>query len=94
MLEVTVNINRQKIVAQLHAVRTNPKTKTVKEGTICKYNIVYNNIVVDFIEGKYGCGVDLAIELLKRYKTSATRYKVISMQIMIEKENNVQKKLP
>ena len=68
MLEVTVNINREVMIAQLHAVRTRPKTKVVKDGTVCTYNVVLNNHVVDTMKGTYGCGIDLGIKLLELYK--------------------------
>ena len=84
MLEVTVNINREQIVAQLHAVRTKPKTKTVKDGTVCTYNIVYNNTVVGSMTGKYGCGVDLAIQLLERWKEDSHLFKMVSVMRTLE----------
>ncbi len=79
MLEVYVGINREHTIANLHAVRTKPKTKTVKEGTICKYNIVYLGITVDNMEGSYGCGIDLAIKLLKKWKENQKTYKMLAM---------------
>ena len=92
MLEVTVNINREKIVAQLHAVRTKPKSNKVKDGTICTYNIVYANEVVGIMKGAYGCSVDLAIELLKRFKEDGHMYKTIAMVRMIGEEDDKRKR--
>ena len=88
MLEVSVNINRKVIVAQLHAVRTKPKSKTVKPGTNCTYNVVYNDVVVDTMYGKYGCGVDLAIALLEKFKENNQMYKVIAMIKLTEDAKN------
>ena len=84
MLEVTVNVNREKIIAQLHAVRTKPKTKTVKDGTVCTYNIVYDGTTVGTMTGKYGCGVNLAIALLEKWKEEGHMYKMISIWKKIE----------
>lgn len=84
MLEVTVNINREKIVAQLHAVRTKPKGCKIEDGTMCTYNIVYKNEIVGEIEGPYGCGIDLAIELLKKFKKDEYFYKTIVMFKILE----------
>jgi len=67
MLEVSVNINREVLLAQIHAVRVKPKTKKVKEGTVCTYKIMYNNVHVDTLEGAYGCGIKLAIAMLEKY---------------------------
>ena len=92
MLEVTVNINREQIVAQLHAVRTKPKTKNVKEGTMCTYNIVYNNTVVGSMTGKYGCGVDLAIALLEHWKEDGHIYRMVSVMKTIEEIENENKR--
>ncbi len=86
MLEVSININRKVWVVEIHAVRTKPKTKTVKKGTECTYNIVYNDQVVDKMTGAYGCGVDLAIKLLEKWKENADKYKMISICKTIEKE--------
>ncbi len=77
MLEVTVNVNREQILAQVHAVRIKPKTKRVKDGTICTYKIMFNNEQVDTMTGAYGCGIDLAIEMLKRF--DKTRYMMLYM---------------
>ncbi len=84
MLEVTVNVNREMIVAQLHAVRTKPKGCKVEKGTMCTYNIVYENRVVGTMEGAYGCGVDLAIKLLEKFKEDGLIYKTIAMYEMME----------
>ena len=67
MLEVSVNINREISLAQIHAVRISPKSKTVKDGTICTYKIMFMNEHVDTMKGQYGCGIDLAIQMLKQY---------------------------
>ncbi len=75
MLEVTINVNREQILAQVHAVRIKPKTKHVKDGTICTYKIMFNNVQVDTMIGAYGCGIDLAIEMLKRFDKA--RYMMI-----------------
>lgn len=84
MLEVTVNINREIIVAQLHAVRTKPKECKIKDGTICTYNIVYENITVGQLKGKYGCGIDLAIKLLEAFKKDSYLYKYIALDTMLK----------
>ena len=86
MLEVSVNINREVIVVQLHAVRTKPKGCKIEKGVICTYDIVYNNVVVGQLKGAYGCGVDLAIELLKNFKKNNEVYKMLSLYKAIEKE--------
>ncbi len=85
MLEVSININRKQILAQVHAVRIKPKTKHVKDGTICTYNIMFNNEHVDTMTGAYGCGIELAIEMLKRY--DKTRYMIIYMAKMEQKHD-------
>ncbi len=85
MLEVHVNINRKQTLATLHAVRTKPKTKTVKPGTICKYNIVYEGQVVGNMEGAFGCGIDLAIQLLEHWKKDGDMYKAIAFYRLTEK---------
>ena len=87
ILEVTVNINREIIVAQLHAVRTKPKGKNcaIEKDTMCTYNIVYQNEVVGTMTGAYGCGIDLAIKLLEKFKEHGHIYKFIAMDRMIEK---------
>ena len=78
ILEVSVNINRKQILAQLHAVRTKPKGCKIEDGTECTYNIVYSNHVVDTMTGKYGCGLDLAIKLLEKWKDNSNLYKAIA----------------
>ena len=88
MLEVSVNINREKILAQLHAVRTKPRGNSVKEGTICTYNIVYANEVVGVMKGAYGCSIDLAIKLLEKFKEDGHMYKTIAMVRMIGEEDD------
>jgi len=85
MLRVAVDINGEVDVATLTAVRTKPKTKTVKDGTMCTYNIVYNNTVVGNMKGTYGCGVDLAIQLLEQWKENSDVYKFISFYKTMEK---------
>ncbi len=75
MLEVNVNINREINLATIAAVRIKPRGKTVKDGTVCTYKIMFNNVQVDTMEGAYGCGVELAIEMLKRF--DKTRYMMI-----------------
>ena len=85
MLEVSVNINREITVAQLHAVRKLPKSKTVKEGTVCTYDIIYLGTTVGNMKGKYGCGVDLAIQLLKKFKENHHLYKTLATVKLIEK---------
>ena len=90
MLEVTVNINRKIIVAQLHAVRTHPRGKTLKKDTECTYNVVYDGVTVGIIRGKYGCGIDLAIKLLEDFKENGEIYKYIIFNekiTKIEKDN-------
>ena len=84
MLEATISVNREKLLAQLHAVRTKPRGKTVKEGTICTYNVVVNNQVVDTMTGAYGCGIDLGIELLKKYRDNKTLYTAIVVMRKME----------
>jgi len=79
MLEVTVGINRKLTLAQLHAVRTKPKSDKIKNGTICTYDIVYDNTTVDAMQGAYGCGVDLAIQLLEKWKKNSETYKLKSI---------------
>ena len=86
MLEVSVNINREITVAQLHAVRKLPKSKTVKEGTVCTYDIIYLGIAVGSMKGKYGCGIDLAIQLLEKFKENHHLYKAIATVKLLEKE--------
>ncbi len=86
MLEVSVNVNREVTVAQLHAVRRLPKTKTVKDGIICTYDIVYMNVTVGTLKGAYGCGVNLAIQLLEKYRDNKDMYKTIAMIKLTEDE--------
>ncbi len=85
MLRVAVDINGKVDVAILTAVRTHPKTKTVEEGTMCTYTIYYSGEPVDYMKGVYGCGVDLAIQLLERYKKNATLFKTKAMILKMEK---------
>ena len=84
MLRVTIDINGE-IIHQIHAVRTNPKTKTVKNGTICTYDIVYKGVTVDTMKGRYGCGVDLAIKLLERFKENSAIYSMLAKAKIMEK---------
>ncbi len=80
MLEVTVSINREVMVAQIHAVRISPKTNKVKDGTICTYDIMFNNVKVDTMRGDYGCGVGLAIQMLRQY--DEVKYTLIYLEKM------------
>ena len=92
MLEVHVNINREQTLATLHAVRTKPKSKKVREGTICTYNIVYEGVTVGSMEGAYGCGINLAIKLLEEYKKNQYIYKMIMLHELGEKDGTIQTK--
>ena len=86
MLEVNININRKVDIVTLHAVRTKPKSKTVKDGVICTYDVVYNNTTVGSIKGAYGCGIDLAIRLLEEWKKNSANYKLISIYKKIKEQ--------
>jgi len=66
MLEVSVNINREILLVKVHAVRIKPKGD-IKDGEICTYKIMFHNVHVDTIEGPYGCGIKLAIQILEKY---------------------------
>jgi len=88
MMEVTVSINREVMVAQLHCVRTKPKTETVKKGVLCTYDIVYLNVVVGQMKNRYGCGVNLAIQLLEKYRDNNEMYKTIAMIKLTEEAKN------
>ncbi len=87
MLRVSIDINGD-IMDQIHCVRTKPKTKTIKEGTVCTYNVVYNGVTVDIITGAYGCGVNLAIQLLEKLKENRSKYKKIAMIKLTEDMKN------
>ncbi len=87
MLRTTIDINGT-IIEQLHAVRTKPKTKTVKEGTVCTYNIIYNDVIVDTMTGAYGCGINLAIQLLEKLRDNKNIYQTISIIKLSEEMKN------
>ncbi len=91
MLEVTVNVNREQILAQVHAVRIKPKTKRVKDGTICTYKIMFNNEQVDTMEGAYGCSLSLAIKLLEHFREKEVEYKTIALYKKIGEMNDKEK---
>ncbi len=46
---------------------------------MCTYDVVYLGVTVDSIKGKYGCGVDLGIQLLEQFKEKHHLYKTIAM---------------
>ena len=64
-------------LANVHCVRVKPKTKTVKTTTMCTYHIMYMNTHVDTIKGKFSCGIELAIQMLKQYDKD--RYLLIAL---------------
>ncbi len=90
MLRVTIDINGN-IIEQIHAVRTKPKTKTVKEGTVCTYDIVYKGVTVDRMTGSYGCGSTLASQLLDKLRGNKKIYDMVAIVKLTEDMKNERK---
>ena len=44
---------------------------------MCTYHVMYMNTHVDTIKGKFGCGIELAIQMLKQYDKD--RYMLIAL---------------
>ncbi len=83
MIEVSVGINRESYLAQIQAVRVKPK-RTPRDGELCTYNIMLMGEVVDTFKHNYGCGIEMAIEMLKRYDKKKYLYILLSKKELVK----------
>ena len=84
MLKVTVNINNKFKLADLHVVRTTPKYP--KQEEVCSYDFYIDKIKVDKIMFPYGDGIELSIEMLKKYNENKKKYDLIVLADKISRK--------
>lgn len=84
MIAVDVKINNTTEVAHLSATRIYPKDREPEDGEECEYQLKYWNEPVGTLRHRYGCGISLAIEMLKYYASNEQFIKHVAMKQKIE----------
>ena len=91
MIAVQVSINNRTTVVSTSAVRTYPKSKKPREGTMCTYKMrIYNQNVGTMKHAFEDCGIGLAKAMLDYFgtftKEEVETFKTMALYDAIAKE--------
>jgi len=86
MIQVLVAINKLHI-AELGAVRIDPKGREPAEMELCLYELRYKNVPVGEMYFPYGNGIDMAKAMLDNYAENHQLYLAIYGEHLIKEMN-------